>query len=248
MGEHVKWRFIYRGLKARYRDQRQELRALTSALGEGDVAVDVGANKGSYLFSLSRAVPRGRVVAFEPQPLLAEYLTKACRAAGLSNVVVEAAGVSDKAGVLTLAIPGGKGTSPGASSEQAVMSRGPCSTIEVKTLTLDQYFAKETRRIGAMKIDVEGHELAVMRGAMQIISEHSPIVVCEWEARHMTKGNVATILDFFRDHSYDGFLVCGRKLLPASQFDPAVHQKQTGEKYWDAHGYFNNFIMQKQRV
>ena len=85
----MKWRFIYRGLKARYRDQRLELRALTQTLRSTDIAIDVGANKGSYLWSLSKAVPRGRVVAFEPQPLLADYLRQACQRAGLTNVQVE---------------------------------------------------------------------------------------------------------------------------------------------------------------
>ena len=49
------------------------------AIRPGDVAVDVGANKGSYLRWLSRAAGPGKVVAFEPQPQLAAYLERACR-------------------------------------------------------------------------------------------------------------------------------------------------------------------------
>lgn len=243
----MKWRFIYRGLKARYRDQRSELRALVAALKPDDLAVDVGANKGSYLWALSRAVPAGSVVAFEPQPRLAAYLKEACRAAGLANVVVEGAGVSDRTGHLTLAIPGIGASSPGASFEAAVRQRGPCRTVEVPTYSLDEYFATERRRIGAIKIDVEGHELAVLRGSVRLLAQHAPIVVCESESRHMTTSSVSTVISFFREHAYDGVFVSGADLLPVSSFDPAIHQKQSGEDYWNAPDYCNNFIMTRGR-
>ena len=72
----MKWRFIYRGLRARFRDQNLEITALINHLKEDDVAIDVGANKGSYLWALSKAVPRGKVIAFEPQQKLCDYLRK----------------------------------------------------------------------------------------------------------------------------------------------------------------------------
>ena len=241
----VKWRFIYRGLRARYRDQRSELKALISALRPDDTAIDVGANKGSYLWSLSHAVPNGRVVAFEPQPLLFDYLRRACRSAGLKNVVVEGAGVSAKSGHLTLAIPGTRDSSPGASFEEAVRQREACRTVDVPTYSLDDYFSSERQRIGAIKIDVEGHELAVLEGAREILARHAPLVVCECESRHMTHGNVGSVIKFFRDQSYDGVFVCGLTLIPVTEFDPAMHQREEGERFWDASGYCNNFILKR---
>lgn len=243
----MKWRFIYRGLKARYRDQRSELKALISTLRPDDIAVDVGANKGSYIWSLSHAVPDGHVVAFEPQPLLSEYLRLACPAAGLRNVIIVGAGASSKSGHLTLAIPGRGESSPGASFEEAVRQRETCRTVRVPTHALDDYFASEKRRIGAIKIDVEGHELAVLEGAREILARHAPMVVFECEARHMTHGSVESVLTFLRDHSYDGVFVCGSKLIPVSQFDPAKHQRQQGERFWHARDYCNNFIMKRTK-
>jgi len=55
----------------------------------------VGAHNGSFVWSLSRAVRKGRVAAFEPQPYLTGHLRDACTAARLDNIVVEAAGVSE---------------------------------------------------------------------------------------------------------------------------------------------------------
>jgi FkbM family methyltransferase len=236
------WRFFYRGLKARYRDERTELRALTQALSPDQTAIDVGANKGSYLWSLSRAVPQGRVVAFEPQPALAQYLREACSSAGLTNVTIEEAGCSSKTGTLTLAVPGKSESSPGASFEASVAGREDCRLIEVRTYALDDYFPSADERIGALKIDVEGHELAVLKGAVRLIADHRPTIVCECEQRHLTAGTVRDVIDFVLSMEYRGFFCAKGGLQPASMFDPEKHQKQSGDRFWDAPDYYNNFV------
>ena len=102
-----------------------------------DVVVDVGANKGSYLPWLSRAVHAGKVVAFEPQPQLAEYLNKMCAACSLENVTINAAAVSEANGEMPLFIPG-PDDSPGASLEKAIDRREKCRTIQVPVFSLDR--------------------------------------------------------------------------------------------------------------
>ncbi len=238
----MKWRFIYRGIKARYRDQRPELIALTESLLANQIAIDVGANKGSYLWTLSRALPKGRVFAFEPQPILAKYLMEVCPAAGLKNVTIIEAGCSQETGVLTLAIPGKKDSSPGASFEEAVAVREECRFIEVKTVALDDYFSSEGSKIGALKIDVEGHELSTLKGAAQLIKKNKPTIVCECEQRHITSGSVKDVFDFILSMNYEGYFSDHKNLRPLSEFRLEKHQQQTGERYWDAPNYFNNFI------
>ncbi|MBM3778621.1 MAG: FkbM family methyltransferase [Acidimicrobiia bacterium] len=235
--------FLARGWKARFRDHRAEIAALTGALEPTDIAVDVGANKGSFLPSLARALPKGLVVAFEPQPVLATYLRDAVRRAKLSNVLIEAVGVSDRAGTLSLAIPGDSESSPGASFEDAVRARGRCRVIDAPVVTLGQYFAYEPRHIGAIKIDVEGHELSVLRGAEQILRAHRPIVVCESEDRHISTGGVTAVLAFFASLGYEGFFVHRGRLVPVADFNPLRHQRAEGERFWDDRDYCNNFIM-----
>ncbi len=238
-------RFAYRGLRARLRDERAEIRALTGSLGAGDVAVDVGANKGAYLPSLARAVPGGRVVAFEPQPSLAAYLERACAAAGLRNVVVEAIGISDRDGSLPLAVRGDGTPSqdasfePGGAHDRAGLGRA----VEVPVRTLDGYFADEPARVAAVKVDVEGHELAVLRGAARLLAEHRPLLVCEIEARHRPDGNVDRVLDWLRAAGYDGHFVRRGRLVPIEEFDPDRDQARTGARFWDRPEYCNNFIL-----
>ena len=238
----MKWRFIYRGLRARFRDQNLEITALINHLKEDDVAIDVGANKGSYLWALSKAVPKGKVIAFEPQKKLCDYLRKVCPLAGLHNVEVHAMGVSDASSILTLAIPGGADTSPGASFEHAVKTREVCQTIEVQTVTLDEFFKDEASRIGAIKIDVEGHELAVLMGAKKLITQHQPVIVCESERRHMTGKNVSHVFETMAELNYNGYFRYQGKNLSVTEFNSAIHQSETGERFWDSPDYCNNFI------
>ncbi len=239
-------RFRYRGWKAWLLDQRCELRELTAALQPDELAVDVGAHKGSYLWALSRAVRQGQVFAFEPQPELAEYIREGCAQTGLANVVVENAGVSDASGTLTLAIP--ENRLQEASFEPRLRETHQCRTVEVPTVSLDHYFANETRRIGALKIDVEGHELSVLRGARELLKRDQPLVVCECESRHLASGNVTTTLQWFAEQGYGGHFVNEGRLVPLDDFEPARHQRSEGEQFWAQRGYCNNFVFRPQEI
>jgi FkbM family methyltransferase len=240
-------RFLHRALRARWRDQAAEIAALVGGIRPGDTAVDVGANKGSYLPWLSRAAGPGRVVAFEPQPELAAYLARACRAAGLANVTVEAAGVSEASGTLTLHVPGEGRPSPGASFAPAVAALSPGRDMAVRVVSLDEYFRGEPRRIAAIKVDVEGHELAVLRGAGALIEKHAPLVVFECETRHAGEEGLRAALAFFGSRGYEGWFARRGRLYPLAAFDPAVHQKRSAGRFWDAPDYCNNFVMRPSR-
>src|ERR1700681_1689851 len=98
-------RFRIRALKALFLGQRAEFGAIWPHLRPGDIACDIGANKGSFIYWLSWWVHHGRVVAFEPQPDLARALANNCRVIGLSNVTVEAKAVYSHGGDQELFLP-----------------------------------------------------------------------------------------------------------------------------------------------
>ncbi|MGI9134567.1 MAG: FkbM family methyltransferase, partial [Rhodoferax sp.] len=186
-------RFSWRGWKTRLRDQRHELKAVYGALRYGGVALDVGANKGSYLYWLARWSRGATVVAFEPQRALAQYLAASCQRLGLSHVRVENLALSDRAGVIDLFVPGGT-DSPGASLESSVAEKGECRVERVQVDTLDAYLGSHAwQPVKVIKIDVEGHEMAVLRGAKAVISRDRPLLIIECERRHLTDG--ATVRD-----------------------------------------------------
>ena len=114
-------------------------------------------------------------------------------------------------------------------------------------MALDAYLREEPRRVAAVKIDVEGHELAVLRGARELIERYAPTVVVECEVRHVGRPGLEEVLAFFSTRGYRGFFARRGRLTPVSEFDANVHQTQGEGRFWDAAGYCNNFVMRSPR-
>jgi FkbM family methyltransferase len=238
----VKARFLYRAWKARLRGEREELRALRDALSPGDTAVDVGANKGAYLHWMRQAVgPTGRVYAFEPQPGLARYLESVQGCMGWDNVTVREIALSDSAGRRVLHVPGWE-NSPGASLELSESTSSPgARDREVEVDTLDHQL-EGAKRIGLVKVDVEGHELAVFRGAPRTLTEHRPVLLFESETRHLSGRSPHEVFAFLSRLGYRGEFFSPKGLRPVGEFDPSIHQRRGPGRFWEAAGYCNNFL------
>ena len=151
-------------------EERAELAALPGLLSPGDVFVDCGANLGLWSLVAAPLVgDRGKVIAFEPNPRTAERLSRnAEQAHGVIDV--RAIAVTDRQGRVRL--------DPG--DRHNVSRVSPTGTIEVPATTLDQ--ALDAPPTG-IKIDVEGQELAVLRGARRVL-EGRPWLAIEFSAEH----------------------------------------------------------------
>jgi FkbM family methyltransferase len=151
------------------RYERQLQRFLRETLRPGDVFYDVGAHQG--FFSVCAARLGARVYAFEP---VEGNLRQLHRNIELNDADVEivAVAVSDAGGRVGLA--------RGASSAQWRTEPGDA----VAAVTLDD-FARDHPAPRVVKIDVEGAELHVLRGAVRVLREHRPIVVCELHGREI---------------------------------------------------------------
>jgi FkbM family methyltransferase len=233
-------RFLHRARKAR-RDERDEIDALCSLLRVGDLAVDVGAYKGSHLCWMRRAVgERGHVLAFEPQPALAAYLREAVAACGWRNVEIRAQGVSARTGSLELEVPGAPGAvAPGASFALPLAEGGPRHRIATTTVTLDELFP-DARVPALVKCDVEGHELDVLRGGEQLLRRVRPALLLECEERH--GGSPRAVAELLASWGYSGEFFGPDGLRPVAEFRADVHQQRTGARFWDRAEYCNNFL------
>lgn len=237
----MKVRYLYRAFKARYRDQRSEFRAILSVLRRGDVAVDVRAHKGAYLYWLRKVVgAEGKVFAYEPQPSLAVYLESVCQAMGWQNVLVHDCALSATMGMGTLHVPG-EGDSPGASLDQATLTNQLGQRHECKLDTLDHQL-KGVGRVALVKVDVEGHELQVFRGGSGILSRDRPVLLFECETRHLRSHSMQDVFTYLEGLGYEGRFFSPQGLLPLNEFEPAIHQRHDSERFWDAPDYCNNFL------
>ncbi len=139
--------------------------ALFRLMPAGGAALDAGANVGVLTTLLAaKAGPAGRVECFEPHPLLVGRLRENVgRPAG--RVAVHALALSDRVGVARFVTP------PDFAANEGVgrLSDGPTADgFDVPTATLDALFP--TDHFDLLKLDVEGHEAAVLRGAAAMLA------------------------------------------------------------------------------
>jgi FkbM family methyltransferase len=255
----LKLRFLYRAYRYRFRVDPSELRFVCKKLQPGQVAVDVGCHKGAYTYWMRRRVgSSGHVFAFEPQPRQVEYLRRAFADMRYKNVTLVPMGLSRAPGRLPLYAPAGPGMTHSATLEHAVASGqqgaigeasnsvlcGSYSVHPVEVTTLDAFFAHQPRRPDFLKIDVEGHELAVLEGALQTLDAHRPAILLECEARHRPDSGVRPVFELLRSLGYAGSFFHNGRRRPLAEFKPAElqHIDPTAAKL--RRGYVNNFAFE----
>ena len=237
--------FLYRAYKYRFVDDKAELAYLLKSIKPGDFVLDIGAHKGGYLHWIRKATgPKGKVIAFEPQPILHEYLTKSIRSFEFSNVELHHAGVSSKAGSLEIFVPKAEGlTSPGATFEKRAEQEG--HTIKVPVFKIDELLTNRTQPVSFIKIDVEGHELEVFKGAEDLLRKDKPKLLFECENRHLNSQTVFDVFNFLTNLGYKGSFHKNGKLRPLVEFDPERDQATDEKKeILNKKAYCNNFIFE----
>lgn len=234
------WQYLgllCRAWRYRIKVERDEIRFVLRNLRPGDTAIDIGAHKGAFTYWMRRQVgSHGRVLAFEPQPILATRLQRLTR--GWPNVVVENMGLSSRSGTLSLRMPDG-GPSPIATFEPRRMTAG-MREISVPVTTLDEYLARATtpiQRIDLIKCDVEGHELEVFRGAQRMLRQHRPLLIFEREARHCGGQPIELAFDYLAGLGYRGYFPVGSKLRDIAEFD-----LERDQEHANGDSYINNFV------
>lgn len=136
----------------------------------GDVCLDVGANVGVYVLQLAHwSGPNGKVIAVEPNPGARTVLEKHVKLNGLTErVAIVPAAVGDAPGSATLFATGAAGMSrlgaPNAALEDTA------SPLAVPVVTLDLLCTSHRISPDWLLIDIEGYEIAALRGARELIS------------------------------------------------------------------------------
>jgi FkbM family methyltransferase len=207
-----------------------ELGLLPLLIRQGERALDIGANYGTYALTLARL--GARVDLFEPNPAIAAVLADWAR--GKTGLAVHALALSDCSGTADLVIPGDGSVEHDSSAALAGGAIASGRRVAVPLAPLDSL---EITDAALIKIDVEGHEDAVLRGAEATIDASSPALIVEIEQRHINRPIIAAIDDVLAQ-GYRGWFLCDSALQPLARFDPAEHQR-FGEP---GRPYCNNFI------
>jgi FkbM family methyltransferase len=173
--------------------------AFERALAPGDICLDVGAHIGYYtLLAAKRVGPRGHVYAFEPHPASFRRLCRNVELNGLENVIAveRAVGPEDgravlyegpewNSGLATLfAELAAKSSPPG---REVLVEVGPVTSVVPEA---------DLRRVRVIKIDVEWHEVAVLRSLQPVFELAGPLsVFVEWTPHRSAPEAAADLRD-----------------------------------------------------
>lgn len=207
--------FLVRAWRYRLRGEKFGISYLRSRDLQNKTVVDIGANRGIYSYWMHRQIgPKGRVIAFEPQPELASYLTDLRRSFGLKQLEIVESGLSSQAGELTLRRP--QGHWGGASFDRFQDRVVGIDMIKTPVTTLDSYFANNpSQPVSFIKCDVEGHEYEVFRGAQRILRDDRPDLLFECASKHTPDVPVFTYL---MSLGYEGYCFYRDGFAPVSEY------------------------------
>jgi FkbM family methyltransferase len=169
----------------------------------GTTFFDIGANYGYWsrfilTDSRKRGVSHVSIVAFEPVPSNYALLIDNMRRVPESgkSVTCEQIAVSDTSGTCFM--------NP-SNSDPGSAFAGDSGSIECRVVSVDEYVeAHQIKNINLMKIDVEGFELRVLKGARRTILRDRPVIICEVIASHLARA-ASTPEDVMREVSKLGY-------------------------------------------
>tara|TARA_B100000795_G_scaffold239134_1_gene200627 strand:- start:1367 stop:2089 length:723 start_codon:yes stop_codon:yes gene_type:complete len=220
--------FLHRAYRYRFWTEKTQLQNLLNLNLKSTTAIDIGANRGIYTYWLAKMVtPGGKVLAFEPQPELCEEIIKICDWRGLQHVKVFNQGVSNKDGTLSLFRDGnGDGS---ATFEEYRKNNQQTEKLNISVNTLDSFVMNQNlKNISFIKIDVEGHEEMVIKGAIDTLLKYKPYVQIEiFDAQSRS---AQTLINFFTNLGYAGKVLLDGGGMPDVEFLDSTPSPKFGYK------------------
>ena len=185
-------KYIGRSLDLYGEFSEAESKVLNQILKPGMVAVDAGANIGCHTISMAQSVaPKGAVFAIEAQRVLQQILCANVAINGIENVVTRHAALGDHEGRLFVPrIDYQKGGNYGGVSMVGHERGEPTPLITIDSLDLPACHL--------LKIDVEGMEIDVLKGAVETIAAHQPTLYVENDRRE----NAPVLIQWLLDRDY----------------------------------------------
>lgn len=195
-------------------------------LRKGDIVVDVGANIGYFSLLFSRCVgAEGRVYSFEPVPKLASALHKNADLNEFKQITLSNLALSDHDGHARFYV--GPEDNSGLSSLR--QPRGSSDTLDVKLARFDRVF-NLGEDIALVKIDVEGAELAVLRGMNEYLRNNHPHILIEVTQRFLKEmgDSEQSLLEYMHNLGYNCYVIGD------SQIELLQSRKQPLPDQWNA--------------
>jgi len=174
--------------------QHDVLLTLRNLVHPGDCVVDVGGHHGLMALVAAKAAgPQGLVVSFEPNPTARRIFLENCKLNGVPNIRLEPLALSDSIGHAKFYIQKGAVSWNSSFFDNFASQHGrdEIEQIEVNMTTLDAYATEQALKPAFIKIDAEGSEFLILRGAMKTIQKHNPFISMEFNPESARTANTS---------------------------------------------------------
>ncbi len=191
-------------------------RVIDEILSAGDVVIEGGACCGYHALNIARAVgAAGKVHCFEANPLLHAFLHENIRTNGYAQIAsVYRMGLWEQEGMLDFPLlPHGLG---GASFKKP-LQRARCRTVPVRVVGIDSFF--EHQAIDLIRMDIEGAEFEVIRGAQKLLREQQPAIIMEWIAENTRSGQSMELYELLVKAGYHIYRIAYDSLIEVRRPD-----------------------------
>lgn len=164
----------------------QEFLYFVSLIPNRGVVLDIGANIGIMTVLLAKRLNNAAIYSFEPIPNNLIALKRVLQHYALANVTVFETALGETPGELKMIVPvinsaNMQGLSHVVENKDATVEKGQFFSVPVQPLDAIAEL-KELPEIVAIKIDVENFEYYVLKGGVELLTKHHPIIYCElWD-------------------------------------------------------------------
>ena len=215
--EHIQQQLFWYGY---YEKDLGEI--LSKIIKPGDVFIDIGANIGYFSLLVANNVSTAKVISFEPVREIFERLKENVAINDFKNITVFNAAVGEMKEEKELFVSGPDNL--GMSSFQQPGNFSGKKEI-VQVLVLDEWFQRAgLAKIDVIKLDVEGSELAALKGMKEILQSFKPIVIVEINPETLSMFDLAAhdIYDYLDNFNFKGFIISETGKL----IDPEPKEKE----------------------
>jgi FkbM family methyltransferase len=193
--------------------------------------IDIGANVGTISVALSLLFPSSDIHAFEPNPYAQRRLRQNLLLNNISNLSIHQQAIGNCHEYLDFHhyddISGDIGLSSFIQSKK-ITSKAHISPIEV--MTLDSFDKEFIKPVAVMKIDVQGFETEVIKGSINLIQRHRPVIILEHEDNNLAseadaQSSKQELKSLFSEHQYEVFYITryNHDLLLPVQWDAPLN-------------------------
>lgn len=212
------------------KDDEETLAYFLHSIKKGSAVLDIGAHSEGCLYMIQKIAKRsGRLITFESEPDMYNYLCEKKEILRLTNVTIERLAFSEITGKNNSNLLQHK------KKGATIIDFKTRINLEAKKATaantLDNYCSTHHIQPGFLKINGEGNELSILNGAVEILQKYRPKILLECEERHTSQENILKTFKFLTDLKYSGYFILDVMKIPLINFDFNIYQNPQSNFY-----------------